>query len=140
MPRINLSVDDALFIELEKRAMSKKTTVNLLIIDLLENLYADSAMFNYSASLKTLVDEAEIYAENHENGDEFTLANLSSFTNISIVQAGKSNVRPTMVRARLGKMFNAKVCNGNVKGVARAKNSLGKEKFINKTVIYVVVK
>lgn len=140
MPRVNLSIDDALYAKLAEGAKGKGTTVNLLIIDLLEHIYLDSVAFDYSSALKMLVDEAEEYAKSHEDGGEFTLAKLSSFANISVTQANKSNVRPSIVRARLGKMFNAKVYSGNVKGVARAINSKGNKKFKDNTVIYAVRK
>jgi hypothetical protein len=138
MARINLSIDDALFAKIEKEALGKSTTVNLLIIDLLENLYADVAAFNYSAALKTLVDEAEDYANNHQKGEEFTLVTLSSFADICVARAGKVRIQPSMVRARLGKMFNSMVRNGNVAGVSRAKDNNGKLKFIGKTAVYIV--
>ena len=138
MARVNLSIDDALFTEIKKEAAGKSTTVNLLIIDLLENLYADTSAFNYSEALKRLVDEAKAYAKTHKNGDEFLLVKLGSFAEICIAQAGKAKLRPSMVRARLGKMFNSLVRHNNVDGVSRAKDAGGKNKFINNTAVYVV--
>lgn len=129
MARINLSIDDGLFAKIEKEAVGKSTTVNLLIIDLLEDLYADAPAFNYSEALKTLVNEAEEYAKHHQKGDEFPLVKLDSFADICVAQAGKTKIRPSMVRARLGKMFNSMVRHGNVTGVSRAKNEDGKNKF-----------
>jgi hypothetical protein len=140
MARINLSIDNDLFAKIEKEAIEKSTTVNLLIIDLLENLYADTSAFNYSAALMTLVKEAEAYAVNHINDTEFPLVDLASFTDICVAQAGNAKLRPSMVRARLGKMFNSLVRHGNVSGISRAKDSDGNNKFINKTAVYVVDK
>ena len=140
MARVNLSINDGLFVKIEKDALNKSTTVNLLIIDLLEDLYADMATFNYSAALKTLVGEAEKFAQSHKNGDEFPLIKLNSFAHICVAQAGKAKIRPSMVRARLGKMFNSLVRHGGVLGVSRAKKSNGDNKFIGKTAIYVVDK
>lgn len=138
MARINLSIDDGLFAKIKKEAVGKSTTVNLLIIDLLEDLYADVSVFNYSAALKTLVDEADEYAKNHQKGDEFPLVKLDSFADICVAQAENTKLRPSMIRARLGKMFNSMVRHNNVMGVSRAKDANGKNKFIGKTAIYVV--
>lgn len=140
MARINLSIDNDLFAKIENEAKVKSTTVNLLIIDLLENLYADNAGFNYSDSLKTLVKEAEAYAVKHKNDTEFSLVKLDSFADICVAQAGDAKLRPSMVRARLGKMFNSLVRDGNVSGISRAKDSDGNNKFVSKTAIYVVDK
>lgn len=140
MARINLSIDNDLFTKIENEAISKSTTVNLLIIDLLENLYADTSAFNYSAALMTLVKEAESYAVNHKNGTEFSLVDLDSFAEICVAQAGNAKLRLSMVRARLGKMFNSLVRQGNVSDISRAKDSDGNNKFISKTAIYVVDK
>lgn len=140
MARINLSINENLFAKIEKDAINRSSTVNLIIIDLLENLYADASAFNYSASLSALVKEAEAYAVSHKNGVEFPLVDLASFADICVVQAGKAKLRPSMVRARLGKMFNSLVRHGDVSGVTRAKDSDGKNRFINKTAIYVVNK
>lgn len=137
MARINLSIDDDLFAKIEKEAASKSTTVNLLIIDLLSSLYGNEA-FNYSETLKKLVEEAKDFAKNHQKGSEFTLVELTSFTEICIARAGKAKIQPSIVRARLGKMFNSMVRQNNVSGISRAIDENGDLKFIEKTALYVV--
>lgn len=137
MPRINLSIDEELFANIEKDAVKKSTTVNLLIIDLLGGLYGNES-FNYSEALKQLIIEAENYAKNPKNDPEFTLVKLSSFVDICIAKAVKAKIQPSIVRARLGKMFNAKVRHGEVTGVSRAKDKNGTLKFIEKTAVYAV--
>lgn len=138
MARVNLSIDDALFAKIQKAAQEQSTTVNLLIIDLLEDLYLDTATFDFSAALKTLVVEAENYARSDPEEREFPLVKLNSFSLICVAQAGEVGLRPSMVRARLGKMFNTKVRRGEIMGVSRAKDENGENKFIDKSAVYVV--
>ena len=135
MARVNLSIDDNVFAKIKREADDKSTTVNLLIIDILENLYGNEN-FNYSVALKTLVDEAEAYVKNPCNDREFTLLKLPSFSEICVAKAGAAKIQPSMIRARLGKMFNTMVRSGSVKGVSRAIDEKGNLKFIEKTVVY----
>lgn len=137
MARVNLSINDDLFDKIEKEAKKKSTTVNLLIIDLLAELYGNDC-FNYSMALKKLVDEAEDYANTHQKGNEFTLVMLPSFADICVAQAGNAKIRPSMARARLGKMFNTMVRKKSVKGVSRSIDNKGNLKFIEKTAVFVV--
>jgi hypothetical protein len=137
LARVNLSIDDDLYAKIQKEAAGKSTTVNLLIIDLLASLYGSDA-FNYSEALKELVEEADCYAKNHQKDSEFTLVELQSFADICVARTGKAKIQPSMVRAILGKGFNAKVRHGEVAGVSRAKDNRGELKFIEKTSVYVV--
>lgn len=137
MPRVNLSINDELFASIEKDAKEKSTTVNLLIIDLLGGLYGNDS-FNYSESLKQLVIEAEDYAKDPQNDPEFTLVKLPSFADICVAKAGKARIQPSLVRARLGKMFNSKVRKDEITGISRAKDKNGALKFIEKTAVYSV--
>ena len=135
MARVHLSIDDNLFKALEAVALTKSTTVNLLIIDILEELYSGEA-FNYSEALKTLVDEAKAHVKDVSNPADFTLSTLRSYSKICVAEAGKGTVRPSMVRARLGKLFNAKVGRGEVEGVCRAEDEFGHLKFSEKAAVY----
>ena len=103
MARINLWIDDDLFAKIEKEAVGKSTTVNLLIIDLLENLYEDIAAFNYSEALKTLVGEAENFAKNHQTGDEFPARQIRLVYRYLCSTSGKSEVAAFNGSSEIGK-------------------------------------
>jgi hypothetical protein len=131
MARINLSIDDDLFALIEKDANSHNCTVNVFLITLLEKLYKQNP-FDYENALNTLILEATQQPINQE----FTLTDLPSFSEISIAQAQNASLKPSVVRARLGKMFNSRVCDGKVKNVIRSKDSKGNLKFVSRTAVY----
>lgn len=131
MARINLSIDDGLFAELESDANSHNCTVNVYLITLLEKLYKQSP-FDYESALTTLETEAKQQPINQE----FTLVDLPSFTEISVAKAENANLKPSVVRARLGKMFNSRVRNGKVGTVVRSLDSNGDLKFVSRTAVY----
>ncbi len=131
MARINLSIDDGLFAELESDANSHNCTVNVYLITLLEKLYKQSP-FDYESALTTLETEAKQQPINQE----FTLVDLPSFTEISVAKAENANLKPSVVRARLGKMFNSRVRDGKVGTVVRSLDSNGDLKFVSRTAVY----
>lgn len=131
MARINLSIDDDLFAELESDANSHNCTVNVYLITLLEKLYKQSP-FDYESALATLETEAKQQPINQE----FTLVDLPSFTEISVAKAENANLKPSVVRARLGKMFNSRVRDGKVGTVVRSLDSNGDLKFVSRTAVY----
>lgn len=132
MARINLSIDDDLFLSLEKDAHAHNCTVNVYLISILEKLYKQNP-YNYSAALATLENEAKA----QPSGKEFTLVDLPSFTNISVAQAQNANLKPSIVRARLGKMFNVRVKERKVGTVERSRYSNGDLKFSSRAAVYV---
>ena len=115
MARINLSIDDDLFELLQEDADKHNCTVNVYLITILEKLYKQSP-FDYQQALITLETEAK----KQPMGVDFTLVDLPSFTEISVVKAEDSNLKPSIVRARLGKMFNSRVREGKVGDVTRS--------------------
>lgn len=131
MARVNLSIDDSLFAELEKDANSHNCTVNVYLITLLEKLYKQEP-YDYKNALATL----EIEAKQQPINQEFTLADLPSFTEISIARAENANLKPSVVRARLGKMFNSRVRDGKVGTVVRSLDSNGDLKFVSRIAVY----
>lgn len=132
MARINLSIDDDLFLSLQHDANIHNCTVNVFLITILEKLYRQSP-FDYATALTTLEKEAQ----NQPADQDFTLVDLPSFTEISVAQAENANLKPSIVRARLGKMFNARVKDKNVGMVERSRNSKGELKFIARAAVYV---
>lgn len=132
MARINLSIDDDLFRSLQHDANIQNCTVNVFLITILEKLYKQSP-FDYATALTTLEKEAQDQPANQD----FTLVDLPSFTEISVAQAENANLKPSIVRARLGKMFNARVKDKNVGMVERSLNSKGELKFIARAAVYV---
>lgn len=132
MPRINLSIDQELFDLLQEAADEQNCTVNVHIISVLEGLYKQNP-FDYQAALNKLIDETTFKS----NGEEFTLVGLPSFSEISTAKAEDAKIKPSIVRARLGKLFNAAVNNEKVPFVERAKNQKGELKFLNRAAVYI---
>ena len=133
MPRINLSMDAQLFNLLQADADMHNCTVNVYLVSILEQIYKQNP-FDYQAALKTLENEAKLQSK----GIEFTLADLPSFSKISVVEAEKANLKPSIVRARLGKMFNQLVKEGKVGNVIRSKDKNGNLIFKSRTAVYKV--
>lgn len=137
MARINLSIDDDLFDLLEDDAHLHNCTVNVYLITILEKMYKQSP-FDYQTALETLEREAKSQSKDVD----FTLVDLPSFSEISVVKAENANLKPSIVRARLGKMFNTRVRRGEVGdevcNVIRSKDEKGKMKFISRTAVYKV--
>lgn len=131
MARINLSLDDELFALLENDANSNACTVNVFLVTLLEKLYKQSP-FDYATALTTLETEAKQQPVNQQ----FVLADLPSFNKISVVQAQNAGLVPSVVRARLGKLFNSRVHDGKVGTIIRSKDSKGKLIFLSRTAVY----
>lgn len=139
MPRVNLSIGNKLFDSLECAAKQNNTTVNLLIINILEGIYYEHPAFDYSLALSRLIEETKSIP----NGKEFTLVDLPSFSKLCVAKAEKAYLQPATVRARLGKAFNAAVRKGNVPYVKRAtkeKNGETVLKFFSRAAVYVIDK
>ncbi len=130
MRRVTLSIDDEIFAGLNNDAASNGCTLNVQIVSILEELYRDTP-FDYSAALKRLVKDAGDMPLNHE----FVLNELPSYEKISVVEAKNSKIRPSVVRARLGRMFNAMIREGRIKGIERC-SYRGKLRFSDKAALY----
>ncbi len=112
MHRITLSLDDELFLSLEKDAIKNNCTPNVQIVSILEKLYRQTP-FDYGAALNRLVNDVKNVPVNQE----FALNALPSFKDISVAEARNSKIRPSAVRARLGRMFNEMARKGMINGV-----------------------
>lgn len=130
--RINLSIDEDLFELLQEDANRNSCSVNVHLISILEKLYKQTP-FDYQAALETLEREAQEQAL----GRDFTLNDLPSFAEISVAKAEDANLKPSTVRARLGKMFNVRVREGKVGDVRRSRTRDGQLKFIARAAVYV---
>lgn len=135
MARIHLSIDDDLFAALQSDANIHNCSVNVYLVTILEKLYK-SKPFDYIAALTVLEQEARYQPIDKE----FTLVQLPSFTEISVVKAENALLKPSIVRARLGKMFNARVKKGLVGDVQRCKKPNGDLKFLSRAAVYIRTK
>lgn len=131
MARIHLSIDDELFEAIQEDALKHNCTVNVHLVTILEKLYKQHP-FDYAGALKTLEDEAK----DMPTGEQFTLVDLPSFTEISVVRAEDACLKPSIVRARLGKMFNSRVRDGMVDNICRSVDEKGKLKFSSRAAVY----
>ena len=129
--RINLSVDEVLFKPLKEDADQHNCPVNVHVISILEKIYMQNP-FDYETALKVLEKEAK----EKPVGEEFILADLPSFSEICIARADDAKLKPSEVRARLGKMFNARVREKKVGDVERSRDDNGELVFISRAAVY----
>ena len=135
MPRINLSISQELYDQLEKAAKKSNITVNYVINEALEEKYGKNTSYDYTQAISNMISEAR------KMDKDFTLADLPTFSYVAdVISDYKIKESPAAVRARLGKMFNESVRKGTAKGIKRATVERdGKEepKFINRAAVYV---
>lgn len=134
MPRINLSINDDLYKQLQKSADKQKVTVNSLILEALEEKYSTRVRYDYTTALKLMISESR------KMNPEFTLSDLPTFKDVDqVLIENHIKESPASVRARLGKMYNEAVKKGVVKGVERAvvmKNGVEQLKFLCRAAVY----
>ena len=133
MPRLNLSITQEMYDNLEKAAENNNTTINMLVLNVLESMYAEKVTYDYSIALQSLIEESM------RMETEFTLADLPTFANIEVTTMDNGYLKPATVRARLGKMYNEAVRNGKIQNVERAvieKNGKEELKFISRAAVY----
>ncbi|WP_347352496.1 hypothetical protein, partial [Acetoanaerobium noterae] len=124
-----------LFEILEKKAEARNVTVNVFVNSTLEGIYKQ-APFDYSFALSKLIEEAQQKPE----GEEFILAELPSFSEICVVKAKDAHIQPSIIRARLGRLFNSAVKTEKAVGIKRQtiiKDGVEKLKFISKSAVYI---
>lgn len=131
MPRVNLSLSNELFSALQADSLSHDCTVNVMILSILEQLYLQDP-FDYEAAMHQLESEANQLPLN----SEFTLSCLNSFSNIPVALSQKAILKPSTIRARLGKMFNARVRAGLLPGIVRSTDDQGALKFSARSAVY----
>ncbi len=132
MPRINLSLDDNLYSSLQADAKKKGISTGTLILMLLEQLYSPKS-FNYQQALRILEQEAQEYKPD----TPFVLHQLPSFRTICVAQAEEAALKPSIIRARLGKMLNRRIAEGKLCGVSRKKDGNGNLEFLNNAAVYI---
>lgn len=137
MARINLSIENELFELLCNDAEEHNCTVNVYLISLLEGLYKQNP-FDYEKALTVLIEEAM----DKPIGEEFILFDLPSFSEICVARAENANLKPSIVRARLGKMFNSLVRSNKVKNnedgymIKRKYKEDDSPKFLSRAAVY----
>lgn len=135
MPRVNLSISQSLYDQIEKAAKKENVTVNYYICEMLEEKFGKSVVYDYGAAISNMIDEGK------KMDKEFTLADLPTFSYVStVIKDYKIKESPAQVRARLGKMFNEAVRKGTAKGIVRAvvkKNGKEELKFSSRAAVYV---
>ena len=58
MPRINLSISDELYGQLQRTARKENITVNYGICEMLEEMYGKRTVYNYTLALTNMIKEA----------------------------------------------------------------------------------
>ena len=134
MPRINLSISEDLYKQLQMAADKQKITVNSLILDTLEDKFNTAVRYDYTEALKLMISESRTMKK------EFTLSDLQVFADVEqVLIENHIPESPASVRARLGKMYNEAVKKGSVKGIERAvinKNGVEELKFWCRAAVY----
>ncbi len=135
MPRVNLSISQELYDQIEKAAKKENITVNYCICEMLEEKFSKSTVYDYSTALTNMI------AEGRTMEKDFTLADLPTFAYVGdVIDEYKIKESPAQVRARLGKMFNEAVRKGTAKGIERAvveKDGKQEYKFLSRAAVYV---
>ncbi len=135
MPRVNLSLSQDLYDQIEKAAKKEKVSVNYYICDMLEEQFGRGTSYDYAVAVNSMIKEAKKMKK------EFTLADLPTFAEVGdVVVEYKINESPAQVRARLGKLFNEAVRNGSAKDVERAvteKDGKQQLRFYSRAAVYV---
>ncbi len=134
MPRINLSINDELYEQLQKAAKKDNITVNYVVCEALEEKFGKATVYDYALALTSMIKEAGTMEK------DFTLADLPTFAYVGdVIKEYKIKETPAQVRARLGKMFNEAVRKGTAKGIKRAvvvKNGVEEPKFHCRAAVY----
>jgi hypothetical protein len=135
MPRVNLSLSQELYDQIEKAAKKENITVNYFVCEMLEERFGKRTTYDYTAAVSEMIKEAK------KMDKEFTLADLPTFSYVvEVLKDYKIKESPAQVRARLGKMFNEAVRSGTAKGVERAttvRNGKKELKFYCRAAVYV---
>ncbi len=134
MPRVNLSISQDLYKQIEKAALKENVTVNYYICDMLEEKFAKGTVYDYTLAVTNMIDEAK------KMDRDFVLADLPTFADVGeVIKEYKIKETPAQVRARLGKMFNEAVRRGNAKGIERAvviRDGVEELKFLSRAAVY----
>ena len=78
MPRLNLSITQELYDSLEKAAENNNTTINMLVLNVLESMYAEKVTYDYSIALQSLIEESK------EMKSEFTLSSRPTNSKVAL--------------------------------------------------------
>ncbi len=134
MPRVNLSITQELYDQIEKAARKENITVNYYICDMLEEQFGKGTVYDYTLAITNMIAEAR------EMDRDFVLADLPTFADVNeVLRQYKIKESPAQVRSRLGKMFNEAVRSGNAKGIERAvveKNGTEEFRFSSRAAVY----
>lgn len=134
MPRVNLSISQELYNQLQKEAEKSSITVNHLILSVLEEKYSNQSSVDYVVLLDKMITESK-----QMTGD-FVLADLPTYSGIEeMLIETKTNISAASVKARLGKMYNEAVRKEVIPGVNRAiieRNGAEELKFLSRAAVY----
>ncbi len=137
MKEFKLHLREELLDKIKEAAEDAGISINQIMISALEESFQGGQVsFDYPVAMEKLVKEAQ----SRPAGQEFVLADLPSFTQVSVVTAEKGHMKPSAVRARLGRIFNRAVSQGRVSGVARAtvmRNGEERLKFLARAAVYI---
>jgi len=136
MREFKLHLEDDLLGKIQEAAERAGLSTNQMIVNVLEESFRGQVSFDYAAALAELVREAR----SRPAGESFVLADLDTFSRLSVSTAEKGYVQPSTVRARLGRTFNRAVSQGQVPGIARAtivRDGKTELRFLSGTAVYV---
>lgn len=134
MPRVNLSISQELYDQLQKEAEKGNITVNHLILSILEDKYCNQSSIDYVALLDKMISESK------DMKGDFVLADLPTYASIDgMLIERDAKISAASVKARLGKMYNEAVRKEVIPGVDRAlteKDGVQELKFLSRAAVY----
>lgn len=134
MPRVNLSISQELYDQLQKDAENRNITVNHLILRVLEEKFNNQSCIDYVALLDKMISESK------EMTGDFVLADLPTYSGIEgLLIEIDAKISAASVKARLGKMYNEAVRKKVIPEVNRAiieKNGVEELKFLSRAAVY----
>lgn len=138
MPRINLTISDDLFNALQNEARKKNVPVNLVAVETLEKLFVKETI-NYSAFIKSLLEEVDKLPRDKT---EFCLFDLDTYNSIGMSEISDGRIKPSTLKARIGKAFNELERTVGFKGIHRAyttdKQGNKVLKFNHRSAVYMI--
>lgn len=117
MPRVNLSLDQHLFNELDQLAKRNQISINLVILKILEGICYNNQSINTVQALKEIIEETEKL----EDGEKFQLRDLESYNKYTVATGVLGRVQPSTIRGRLSKEFNKAIDTGRITHIKQIK-------------------
>ncbi len=133
MRKIQLTLSDELEEKIKNAAEFRQLDMTLHIMTILEKLYIEEP-FDYEEGIKLLIKDVLTYPKS-----EFVLTDIPYFKTLPVAKANGGTIKPSEIRARLGKTFRNLAVEEKILGVSRKMiiiNGQEKPALIHNTAVY----